>query len=148
MAACHSIDPTLVRFARHLHARRGLAEITVQNYLSAICRLESVIGLKPTPKTIEQHIDRMHKSGALFPHRQHLHRPRSLLHLYVSPHKARWKWCVELEEPCSRRREDGFIWIYLRQNTGSGMKKGRMLPVWECVGLPCWPLWSGTATEI
>lgn len=68
MAARHSIEPTLVRFARHLHARRGLAEITVHNYTSAIRRLEPVIGLKPTPKTIERHIERMHKSGASYSH--------------------------------------------------------------------------------
>ena len=32
MAIRNSIEPTLVRFARHLHARRGLAETTVHNY--------------------------------------------------------------------------------------------------------------------
>jgi integrase/recombinase XerD len=68
MATRHSIEPTLVRFARHLHARRGLCEVTVHNYVSAIRRLAPLIGIKPTPKAIEQHIERMHKSGASYSH--------------------------------------------------------------------------------
>jgi integrase/recombinase XerD len=57
-----------VRFARHLHARRGLAETTVSNYVSAIRRLAPVIGLQPTPKAVEQYIERMHKAGASYSH--------------------------------------------------------------------------------
>jgi integrase/recombinase XerD len=68
VASRKSIESTLVRFARHLHARRGLSEVTVHNYVSAIRRLEPVIGLKPTPKAIEEHIERMHKSGASYSH--------------------------------------------------------------------------------
>jgi integrase/recombinase XerD len=68
MATRHSIESTLVRFARHLHARRGLSEVTVHNYVSTVRRLEPVIGLKPTPQAIEQHIERMHNSGASYSH--------------------------------------------------------------------------------
>jgi len=68
MAVRHSLESTLVRFARHLHARRGLAEATVHNYTAAIRRLAPVIGLEPTPKNIEQHIERMHKAGASYSH--------------------------------------------------------------------------------
>ena len=68
MAIRHSIEPTLARFARHLYARRGLSEVTVQNYVATIRRLAPVIGLEPTPKTIEQHIERMHKAGASYSH--------------------------------------------------------------------------------
>jgi hypothetical protein len=59
-------ESTLVRFARHLHARRGLAEATVHNYTSAIRRLVPVIGLQPMPKAVEQYIERMHKAGASY----------------------------------------------------------------------------------
>ena len=68
MAIRNSIEPTLVRFARHLHARRGLAETTVSNYVATIRRLAPVIGLEPTPKAIEQQIERMHKAGASYSH--------------------------------------------------------------------------------
>ena len=68
MATHNSIESTLVRFARHLHARRGLAETTVSNYVSAIRRLAPVIGLQPTPKAVEQYIERMHKAGASYSH--------------------------------------------------------------------------------
>jgi len=68
MATRNSIEPTLVRFARHLHARRGLAEATVHNYVSAIRRLAPVIGFEPTPKAVEQQIERMHKAGASYSH--------------------------------------------------------------------------------
>ena len=68
MAKGHSIESTIARFARHLHARRGLSEITVQNYVSAIRRLVSVIGIQPTSRSIEQHIERMHKTGASYSH--------------------------------------------------------------------------------
>jgi site-specific recombinase XerD len=68
MAARHSIETTLVRFARHLYARRGLGEVTVQNDISAIRRLAPMIGLEPTPRAIERHIERMHKSGASYSH--------------------------------------------------------------------------------
>ena len=68
MAIRHSIEPTLARFARHLYARRGLSEVTVQNYVATIRRLAPVIGLEPTPKTIEQQIERMHKAGASYSH--------------------------------------------------------------------------------
>ena len=53
MAIRHSIEPTLARFARHLYARRGLSEVTVQNYVATMRRLAPVIGLEPTPKTVE-----------------------------------------------------------------------------------------------
>ena len=66
MATRHSIESTLVSFARHLHARRGLSEVTVHNYISAIRRLVPVIGFAPTPKAIEQYIERIHKLGASF----------------------------------------------------------------------------------
>ncbi|MGA9128717.1 MAG: tyrosine-type recombinase/integrase [Terracidiphilus sp.] len=68
MATRNSIESTLVRFARHLHARRGLAEATVHNYVSAMRRLAPVIGLQPTPKAVEQQIERMHKAGASYSH--------------------------------------------------------------------------------
>ena len=68
MAIRNSIEPTLARFARHLYARRGLSEVTVQSYVAAIRRLAPVIGLEPTPKAIEQHIERMHKAGASYSH--------------------------------------------------------------------------------
>jgi integrase len=68
MATRHSIESTLVRFARHLYSRRGLSEVTVHNYVSTIRRLAPLIGLKPTPKAVEQHIERMHKSGASYSH--------------------------------------------------------------------------------
>jgi hypothetical protein len=44
MATRNSIESTIVRFARHLHARCGLAEATVHNYVSAIRRLAPDIG--------------------------------------------------------------------------------------------------------
>jgi site-specific recombinase XerD len=68
MATRNSIEPTLARFARHLYARRGLAEVTVRNYVATIRRLAPVIGLEPTSKAIEQHIERMHKAGASYSH--------------------------------------------------------------------------------
>jgi integrase len=68
MATRNSIESTLVRFARHLHARRGLAEATVHNYVSAIRRLAPVIGLQSTPKAVELYIERMHKAGASYSH--------------------------------------------------------------------------------
>ena len=68
MATRNSIEPVLARFARHLYARRGLSDVTVQNYVSTIRRLAPVIGLEPTPKAIEQHIERMHKAGASYSH--------------------------------------------------------------------------------
>jgi integrase len=68
MATCHSIEFTLARFARYLYARRGLCEVTVHNYVSAIRRLAPLIGLEPTPKAVERHIERMHKSGASYSH--------------------------------------------------------------------------------
>jgi site-specific recombinase XerD len=68
MATRNPIESTLTRFARHLHARRGLAEVTVHNYVTTIRRLVPVIGIEPTPRTIERHIERMHKSGASYSH--------------------------------------------------------------------------------
>ncbi len=69
MAANHSnLQATLIRFERYLYARRGLGETTVYNYVSAMRRLAPVIGLNPTPKVIDQHIERMHKSGASYSH--------------------------------------------------------------------------------
>ena len=68
MAVRHTLESTLVRFARHLYARRGLCEVTVQNYVSAIRRLAPAIGLEPTPKAIEHEIERMHRSGASYSH--------------------------------------------------------------------------------
>jgi len=62
------MESTLVRFSRHLYARCGLGEVTVHNYVSAIRRLAPVIGLKPVPKVIERHIERMYKSGAPYSH--------------------------------------------------------------------------------
>lgn len=59
---------SLARFERHLYARRGLAEVTVHNHVSAIRRLAPSIGIKPTPRAIEKHIERMHKSGASYSH--------------------------------------------------------------------------------
>ncbi len=68
MATRNSIEPTLARYARHLYARRGLSEVTVHDYVSAIRRIAPVIGLQPTPKAIEQHIERMHKAEASYSH--------------------------------------------------------------------------------
>jgi site-specific recombinase XerD len=68
MATRHSIESVLARFARHLHARRGLCEVTVHNYVSAIRRLAPVIGIEPTPIAIEREIQRMHKAGASYSH--------------------------------------------------------------------------------
>jgi site-specific recombinase XerD len=68
VATCNPVESTLVRFARHLHARRGLAEATVHNYTSAIRRLAPAIGLLPTPKAVEQQIERMHRAGASYSH--------------------------------------------------------------------------------
>ena len=68
MATRNSIEPVLGRFARHLYARRGLSEVTVQDYVAAIRRLAPVVGLEPRPKAIEQHIERMHKAGASYSH--------------------------------------------------------------------------------
>jgi site-specific recombinase XerD len=69
MAANHSnLEAVLARFERHLYARRGLSEVTVHNHVSAIRRLAPVIGLRPTPRAIEKHIERMHKSGASYSH--------------------------------------------------------------------------------
>jgi integrase/recombinase XerD len=62
------MQPDLGRFARYLYARRGLSEVTVQNYVSAIRRLAPVIGLEPPAKAIEQHIEQMHKAGASYSH--------------------------------------------------------------------------------
>jgi integrase len=45
-----------------------LAETTVSNYVATIRRLAPVIGLEPTPKAIEQQIERMHKAGASYSH--------------------------------------------------------------------------------
>jgi integrase/recombinase XerD len=68
MANQNSIQSTLSSFSRHLYARRGLSEVTVHNYISAIRRLVPVVSLDPTPKAIEQHIEHMHKSGASYSH--------------------------------------------------------------------------------
>jgi site-specific recombinase XerD len=68
MATRNSIESTLARFARHLYAQRGLCEVTVHNYVSTIRRLAPVIGLEPTPKAVEQQIERMHKAGASYSH--------------------------------------------------------------------------------
>jgi site-specific recombinase XerD len=61
-------EAMLARFARYLYARRGAGEVTVNNYISAIRRLAPVLGLRPTPKSIETHIVRMHRSGASYSH--------------------------------------------------------------------------------
>lgn len=68
MASRNSLETPLSRFSRHLYARRGLSEVTVHNYVSAIRRLASIIGLEPTAKVIERHIEGMHKSGASYSH--------------------------------------------------------------------------------
>jgi len=68
MTVRRTLEPTLVRFARHLYARRGLAEATVHNYTSAIRRLAPVIGLEPTQKTVDREIERMHRAGASYSH--------------------------------------------------------------------------------
>ena len=68
MAACHSIESTLARFARHLYAQRGLGEVAVHNYVSAIRCLALVIGIKPTLRVIERHVEQMYKSGASYSH--------------------------------------------------------------------------------
>lgn len=57
MASRHSIEPTLVRFARHLYATRGLSEVTVRDYVSAIRRLAPTLGLAPTISAIERHVE-------------------------------------------------------------------------------------------
>lgn len=63
-----ALASTLTRFERYLYARRGLGQVTVQNYLSAIRRLAPQIGLMPMPKIIERHIEQMHKSGSSYSH--------------------------------------------------------------------------------
>jgi integrase/recombinase XerD len=68
MATRDFIEPALARFARHLHARRGLCEVTVRNYVSTIRRLAPGIGLEPAPKAIDRQIERMHKSGPSYSH--------------------------------------------------------------------------------
>jgi hypothetical protein len=68
MTTRNTFEPTLARFARHLYARRGVREATVQSYVATIRRLASVIGLELTPKSIEQHIERMRKVRASCSH--------------------------------------------------------------------------------
>lgn len=63
-----SLKSMLTRFAIHLHARRGLCEITVANYVSAVRRLTPMIGLPPHPRAIERHIAKMHRCGASYSH--------------------------------------------------------------------------------
>lgn len=63
-----TITAALARFERYLYARRGLSEVTVHNQVSAIRRLAPRIGIKPTPRAIDKHIESMHKNGASYSH--------------------------------------------------------------------------------
>lgn len=77
MAASHSTSlapakpalvSTLTRFERYLFARRGLSQVTVHDYVSAVRRLAPLLGLAPTADAIEWHIEQMHKAGASYSH--------------------------------------------------------------------------------
>lgn len=68
MATHRSMEVILARFTRYLYARRGLSEVTVQDYVAVIRRLAPAIGFEPSSKAIESYIERMHRSGASYSH--------------------------------------------------------------------------------